>query len=1084
MKIQNAIIKGLSFALLLAIFVVALVLPISAARFDYSSPNSTSKVTLTSDELLEALFKKDSDFSLTQEEREYLKGYGKDTLTYGTRVPSSYITNDYDEDKAELTIKADAYSYKSSSGDITWIPSRVTFKEENYDFTLVNGEYIACINNANPGEEDNAEVLYKATISFSDDFVNNLLNKAYNDGEAWSKYKIYVSELAEYKYNLSLYEEYLINKQLFNDRYKEYQAYLVDKAEYDEAYALFLQYEKDLAEYNAEYALFVQYTNDLKEYNENILSYNKYVENIKIAEAQIATLVNTNKSLPTIGRPLYGAIMGPTVTQVVENKDAIANELTGVGGEVVDMAGAATEKLKEILPDFHKLTTDADRYLYYSLNYEQIRVNFNNLFKSLDYLYKNGKVRLALGEMDMKEKYEIFLAQLYYVVLALNDGPVYDYEGKVVYNSSYKINEKTPKSLCEGEEYTPDVSVAKPLADGYPVKVEEPVAPQEVNEPTRPSVVVRPTEPEVVEEPKNPPVEVTRPTAPQVVNPPDSALVSSDGSLPSGILSLIDAYYNNKLIRRDEVEGDTQIELFAYSSKRIVNVDIVVVNFYDKVGGSLLECVEAERGSYVEYSKTLPTKTAEDKIYTFVGWSDENGNLIDMESINPSGDTLSLYPEFSWEYKSFEIGWNVLGNISYESYYYGEIPEYKGALPTKEDEGSYMFIFDGWGEEISSVTRNKTYTASFEKKPIVKDSNGNVGIITYDADEQIYVVDCTSSISKTFDLSALFARAKEARVGVKLIMRAGVVQFQFGEIVKAFDSGATLLKLVSLKRGSAGDENYVFSLAMTLPDGTNDAGVRATLTLPYVISNVDRTTFCYDNEGVSEAVRYSATAENITISVNSGVQYHSVKRYSIGISSSPEIPIEISADFVEKGERVKISYTVPAGYRIVSLYYTDHEGNTVSLSADILEMPASDIVIGISYEKITYTVKFVSEGNVISSTTYRYGEIPLPPGTPNIADDERYTYKFVGWDKEIGPVDSNVTYTAVYERKEIEKEDNSSTAEGGKDDVTGGLKITPGVMKILLLVMYVLIAIPPVIFIIIRVILGICRRTKNRKSVK
>ncbi len=1084
MKIQNGIIKGLSVALLLVIIVASFILPISASRFDYSSPNATSKVTLTSDELLEALFKNDSSFFLTQEEREYLKGYGKDTLTYGTRVPSSYITNDYDEDKAELTIKADAYSYKSSSGDITWIPSRVTFKGENYDFSRVNGEYVACISNANPGEEDNAEVLYKATVSFSVDFVNNLLNKAYNDGEAWSKYKSYVSELAEYKYNLSLYEEHLVNKQIFNDRYKEYQAYLVDKAEYDEAYALFLQYEKELAEYNVKYALFTQYTNDLKEYNENLLLYNKYVENIKVAEAQIATLLNTNKPLATIGRPLYGAIMGPTVTQVVENKDAIANELTGVGGEVVDMAGAATEKLKEILPDFHTLKNDADRYLYYSLNYEQIRVNFNNLFKSLDYLYKNGKVRLALGEMNMKEKYEIFLAQLYYVVLALNDAPVYDYEGKVAYNSSYKINGKTPKSLCEGADYTPDVSVAKPLSDGYPVKVEEPILPQEVEEPTRPLVVICPTKPEEVEEPKNPPVEVTRPTAPQVVNAPDSTLISADGSLPSGILSLIDAYNENKLIKRDELDGDAHIELFAYSSKRIVNVDSVVVNFYDKVGGSLLESIEAERGSYVEYSKTLPTKTAEDKIYTFVGWADEDGNLIDMTAINPSGDTLSLYPEFSWEYKSFEIGWNVLGDISYEDYYYGEIPEYKGSVPTKEDEGSYMFIFDGWSEEISTVTRNKTYIATFEKKPIVSDTNGNVGIISFDADEQLFVVDCSSSISKSFDLSAIFARAKEARVGVKLIMRAAVVQFQFSEIVKSLDSGATLLKLVSLKRGSEGDESYAFSLAMTLPDGTNDANIRATLTLPYVISNVERTTFCYDNEGVSEAVRYSATADNITISVNSGIQYNSVQKYSIGVSSSSEIPIEISGDFAKRGERVKISYTVPAGYRVISLYYIDQEGNTVQLSADILEMPATDIVIGISYEKITYTVKFISEGNVIGIATYKYGELPLPPGTPNIADDERYTYKFVGWDKEITPVDSDATYTAIYEKKEIEKEENSNTDEDKKDDLTGGLKITPAVMRILLLVVYAIAIIPPIIYIIIRVTLGICRRTKKRKNRK
>ncbi len=1084
MKINKFIVKGIAFFFLLSLVFALMLTPASAVIYDYSSQGATSKITLTTLEIIDELFKDDGGFALTDEEREYLSLYGEDTLTYGTRIPSSYITSDFNEINRELTIKAEVYSYKALSGNITWIPSRVTFMGENVDFSLVGGEYVAVIYGASPGEEDNAEVLYTASINFSYDIVNELVNKAYNDAYAWDSYKSYVSELAEYKTNLAAYEKYLSDKQIYNDKYKEYQAYLAEKAEYDKAYDLFIKYEEALSEYNTKYAAFIQYQNDLKAYNDNLILYNKYVENIKIANEQITTLLNTNKSLPTIGRPLYGAIMGPTVTQVVENKDAIANELTGVDGSVVDMAGEATEKLKEILPAFHALTTDADRYLYYSLNYEQIRVNFNKLFTSLDYLYGNGKVRYALGEMEMKDKYEIFLAQLYYVVLALNDAPVYKYNSTATYTASYKINEKTPKSLCEGEEYTPDVRTAVPLPYGYPTRVDEPTEPSAVEEPKKPTEVVKPTEPPVVNEPGIPPVPVERPVAPAEVKAPKPSLVGEGGELPESILKLIDAYNSGKIIRRTAYDTDKVLEAKAYATKRIVNVDIIEVNFYDRIGGALLESVSAERGSYVEYSEELPTMSSVDKIYTFAGWTDEDGSIVDMTHINPQGDVISLYPSFTWEYKTFEVGWDILGNISYEAYSYGEVPSYKGVTPEKADEGSYMFTFDGWGESFAPVTGNKIYIASFKKSPIVADPNGIAATVTLDADEQMYIADATASISKSFDVSALLARAKAARVGVKLIMRAGSFVLPYSEVVKANDCGATFVKLLSLKRGSQDNMSYIFSLSFTTPEGDAPGElIRATLSLPYTILDTVKTQICYDKNGSSEPVRYTAKDNEITVAVDCGVQYFSVLKYNIDVLKYEGITLTASISSAEAGERVTFSYNLPDGLRLISLYYIDGNGNTVYLDATIFDMPASDITLALSYEVITYTVKFKSEGKVISTATYKHGETPVAPGTPNIADDGKYTYKFVGWDKEIGPVYSDITYTAVYEKNEIVKE-NDKTDNGDKGDATGGLKITPGVMRILLVVLYALVLMPAFIVILIRVFVGIFRKRKRSKNIK
>jgi len=78
-----------------------------------------------------------------------------------------------------------------------------------------------------------------------------------------------------------------------------------------------------------------------------------------------------------------------------------------------------------------------------------------------------------------------------------------------------------------------------------------------------------------------------------------------------------------------------------------------------------------------------------------------------------------------------------------------------------------------------------------------------------------------------------------------------------------------------------------------------------------------------------------------------------------------------------------------------------------------------DITYTALYEKenINYTVIFKNEnGDVLSSTTYHYGDAVTVPNNPTKAKDVEYTYTFAGWDKEIIPVSGDVTYTATYNK--------------------------------------------------------------------
>jgi hypothetical protein len=115
---------------------------------------------------------------------------------------------------------------------------------------------------------------------------------------------------------------------------------------------------------------------------------------------------------------------------------------------------------------------------------------------------------------------------------------------------------------------------------------------------------------------------------------------------------------------------------------------------------------------------------------------------------------------------------------------------------------------------------------------------------------------------------------------------------------------------------------------------------------------------------------------------------------------------------------------------------------------------------------------------VISEGEYKYGDVPSAPQRPMIADDGEYKYNFIGWDSEIVSVSSDATYTAVFEKIPIPKDDVSKE-DIVEEEEEKELQITPSVMKIILMGLYALIATPCVIFAIVRVALYLSRRRRE-----
>ena len=90
--------------------------------------------------------------------------------------------------------------------------------------------------------------------------------------------------------------------------------------------------------------------------------------------------------------------------------------------------------------------------------------------------------------------------------------------------------------------------------------------------------------------------------------------------------------------------------------------------------------------------------------YTFVGW---------LPAISVVTANATYTAQFDNIVNSYTITWNVDGNLTYETYKYGDAPSFKGST-SKETDAQYSYSFSGWSPEVVIVTKNATYTALYE----------------------------------------------------------------------------------------------------------------------------------------------------------------------------------------------------------------------------------------------------------------------------------------------------------------------------------------------------------------------------------
>ena len=166
-------------------------------------------------------------------------------------------------------------------------------------------------------------------------------------------------------------------------------------------------------------------------------------------------------------------------------------------------------------------------------------------------------------------------------------------------------------------------------------------------------------------------------------------------------------------------------------------------------------------------------------------------------------------------------------------------------------------------------------------------------------------------------------------------------------------------------------------------------------------------------------VEYPAGSELPAISghVTYHAYYTTANNYRISFINGDKT---LQSTLVIEGDEVKYDGETPVKESTAQYSYT-FAGWSLTEGGEVVEIATPATAVATYYAVFTpvvrgYEVAFVgADGEVLQSSTVNYGEVPAYNGeTPVKASDAQYHYTFTGWDKEIGAVEGDATYTAQF----------------------------------------------------------------------
>lgn len=429
----------------------------------------------------------------------------------------------------------------------------------------------------------------------------------------------------------------------------------------------------------------------------------------------------------------------------------------------------------------------------------------------------------------------------------------------------------------------------------------------------------------------------------------------------------------------------------------------VDVTFYDEDGTTALGVERTLLGGAPAWTGTTPTKASTPQYdYAFAGWSTDGSTVVDLATLRVDAP-MSLRAVYTPVLRSYEIEWQwfdgTATHTDTQTLDYGETPSHEPVERAATTEHTYTF--QGWSTDgttvlatIPPVTGPATYVAVFEEK----DASATVTVRWLDDDgttllgttwpDKNTAAEPPVSPTKDSTVSTTYAFAGWSTDGTTVLT----------DLTVAADTDFIAVYTPSVRRYAVSfldwDESVLSALSYDYGTSSNDVAIPADPTRPatpeytYAFAGWDAPVTNVVGAATYTAV-YTFTTNVYAATFRDGVDGSTIlgpTNYAYGAAvEAPEAP--------------------------------EHYGFTFSAwSPAVGAMPAADMTYTAVYSTNRFTITWAN-GNETTSAKYDYltptNAIAVPTGTKSTS--EKASYVFLGWEPTLEPVQSNTTYTAMFQ---------------------------------------------------------------------
>jgi len=460
-------------------------------------------------------------------------------------------------------------------------------------------------------------------------------------------------------------------------------------------------------------------------------------------------------------------------------------------------------------------------------------------------------------------------------------------------------------------------------------------------------------------------------------------------------------------------------------------------------GEAELQSSEVDYNTLPVYSGTTPTKEA-DNTYTY------SFNTWDKTIANVSGDE-TYSATFTPTYIDYTVKFmNGEATVSSATYHYGDtvvVPQ----NPSKDADNTYTYTFNAWDAEVTTCDGDKTYNAVFT--PVYIDytitfvaEGKEISSATYHYGDTVVVpANPTKAADNTYTYGFVGWNTEVVAVDGNKTYTAVFAPTNIDYTIRFVSEGKEL-----------SSTTYHFGDTVVAPTPTKESDN----TYSYTFKGWDT-----DVTTVKGDKTYTATFERTYINYVVKFEVNGVtvvnKKYHYGDTvkvpqETPTKKADNTYTYEFKGWSPEINETVSASVTYVAEFTETYKeytvkfvsnGNTLSETVyhynDEIVVPENPTKASTLYtlftfngwgtnfsttakENVTYTavftesdikytVEFKWDNKVLFTKDYFYGATPVyTKEAPVKENTKEYTYKFLGWDKQVVPVTENATYNAVF----------------------------------------------------------------------